>query len=491
MTDIKTTHSEYAKRQARWKLISDCLGGEEQIKSEGEVYLPYPVAVDKEIRKTDDFKDNYRIYLEGAHFTNFTEQAVGDLTSGCFRRDVHIDPPLEDVDLDHILVDDITKETVKAVASYGRAFLLADYPVTGGEVSKQDEIDNSIGAYITLYEALDVINWTTKRIGREAVLTRVVLREVEFDDDGKEIEVYRELLLLSGIYTVRVHRFKDGSQGVVTDADVVPKINNAPLKRIPGTFVGSVSNNAKVDPSPVEGIARSNVKHYQTMGELFHAQTYTGHPQLVVTGAPEGFNKAAEKTKFKVQVGAASALVLEGEGVDAKILEMNGESLVHFKTLEQLEKSMSEQGARIKSLNQTGGVESAAALRIKHGGDSSQLADVATNVERAMEFVLNWAAAFMGYDKAEMNVDINKEFFDHAPDVNLLRELGVNPKIPSFVLYDYMKQVGLMDDAVTDADIESALDEDDIGGDVSGFNQELPKDENTTDGKDVNAKEQN
>ena len=40
------THREYKKFQDRWLQLHACLEGEEDIKSFGEKYLPYPVRVD-------------------------------------------------------------------------------------------------------------------------------------------------------------------------------------------------------------------------------------------------------------------------------------------------------------------------------------------------------------------------------------------------------------------------------------------------------------
>ena len=86
--DITTKRApDYTKHQMDWTTIRDCLDGQSAIKAKSISYLPFPVALTNEVRKTQEFQDQYSIYLEGGVFVNHTSQAVEDLTAGLFKRE--------------------------------------------------------------------------------------------------------------------------------------------------------------------------------------------------------------------------------------------------------------------------------------------------------------------------------------------------------------------------------------------------------------------
>lgn len=459
--DIKQEHPEYTRMKKAWRLISDCVAGEDAVKAGKETYLPFPVALDDEIRNSDDFKNQYSVYLDGAHYTNFTEQAVEDLVAGCFRKDLIADVPAA---IEYIDVNTVARDCVRDTTAYGRMFIYADYPNIPVVATKAEERALGANAYIVQCAADTVINWEEQIIEGQSRVVRVVIAGKDEDGNNK----WTELLMVDGAYVVRIHIEKDG---VIQYDEVQPKASGNNLDRIPGTFIGSVSNSVRVDRAPVLGIAKSNIKHYQTWAELSHVQTYAGHPQVAVTGLPPGWlNMAEAKAKAegvarpKVKFGASNAIMLEGTDTKVQTLTLADSNLVHFKTLEQLEKSMLEQGARIKYFNTGNVAVSNATLRTRASSETSQLAKIATNVEDALQHVLGYIAAFEGAGSEQIEITINKEFFGLEPDASLLTTLNslvTTGSIPREVLWDYMRTVGLMPDTMTDellnANIENAL----------------------------------
>ena len=403
--EIKKLHPEYSANVARWQMISDCLGGEETIKSKKETYLPFPIPDPDGVLKQDaEFIAKYNVYLEGAHFTNYTEQAVEDLVSGCFRKDVIVN--CKGDSFDYLLVDDAARNIVWNTTAFGRCFAITEYPVVEEGAKRKDDEKNA--AYIVVHSALSVINWESKVIGGRDTQTRVVV--VQYGEKESD-SVYIEYLIdVDGIYKIRIHSEIDGK---LQYKEFVPKANGKTLSNIPGTFIGSISNSATVDRAPVYGIARSNIKHYQTWAELIHVQTYAGHPQIALTGLPNGWLRMSQSNQqdcpaggassgngggaqssvasnIQLQIGASRVIALEGEASKIERLDGASDTVIHFKTLEQLEKSMLEQGARIKSFDAKGGVESAQGMMIRHAGESSQLAKIATNTERGLTLLLKY-----------------------------------------------------------------------------------------------------
>lgn len=442
--NIQDTSPDYTRFYSDWKTIKDCLAGETTIKNNTTEYLPFPVALDDAVRGTKEFQSQYSIYLDGGVFVNYTSQSVEDLTAGIFKRE-----PISDElpkDLEYMNINGIAKELASLVTAYGRGFVLTDYPKTGSVVTRAQELDDNIHAFFVTYEPTDILSWETSRIGGENILTRIVLREVrevEEEDTLVEKEFFRLLEMVEGVYTVTVYNDAD----TIEEEAFTPMANGKTLNHITGTFIGVVSNTAEIDKSPVIGIAQSNVKHYQTWAELNHVQVYMGHPTLSIVGAPNGFIKSAKENGVRIGIGASNALVIEGEGGDAKILEINGANIIHFKTLEKLEDSMVNQGARLRTHDKSGANDSGTALNIKASADSSTMASIAVQVELAIEQSLMFASEYMGVELKDWSYTLNKKFVTEKLDATVVRELSalVNAgQIPMEVLHNYLKSVDIL-----------------------------------------------
>ncbi len=449
LSDYITTSKQYEDNKTRWEQIRHCLEGEDSIKAEKERYLPYPVALGDIDRTSEEFIEQYGIYLNGAHYVNFTAEAVDDLVASAFRKDPTIDPEIP-ADLQYYEWKDESKTIAETVAAYGLAFVLVDYP-TVEDATLEDDRDNF--AFSVAYEPLDVLDYKEiKRSGKRRI-TKVLLRELDEDDK----EMLRELYMDGNVYKQKTYREVDD---IVVVTEITPVANGKTLDFIPGTFVGVTSNTTKADKSPVIGISNSNIKHYQTWGELFWTQTYNGHPQMVLTGLEKGWNAEAEKKKVKIKMDASQVLALEGERSGAQLLEINTSNLIHFQTLEKLESSMLEQGYRLK-VNSKNGVESAEALKIRHTGDISKLGSIVKNIEEAMSDVFVWLGMFMGIDY-EPVVTINKEFVPVEVDGSTLTSLTSAENtnvIPRGTTIDYLKSGGLIADGLDTEKLLSKIQE--------------------------------
>lgn len=448
--DKSKTHREYKKFKAKWTQLNTCLAGEEEIKEAGETYLPYPVRVDDADKDKEAYINQYELYLQGSHFVEYTAEAVEDLISSAFRRPIEIEPKLPK-ELEYLDIEDLAKEVVGGVGSYGRVFVLVDYPTLETTPSMKEDDNNS--AYLNIYEPLDVLDWIETRRSGKSELTYVKLREIdevrEAEGDGTApTYLYRELKIEDGKFTMTVHR--DDQESVTS----TPQANGKAFTEIPGMFVGTTSNTAKVDKSPVIGISNSNLKHYQTWADLMHVQTYVGNPQVVLAGLAPGWNEQAKKQNVKVKMDAANILALEGDNSSASLLEIDTNSLVHFRTLEMLEQSMAEQGARIKSISKKAGVESAEALKIRSSASMSKLAAIVVNTEDALTKCLGWAAQYMG-TVVNSSIQINKEFYAPEPDGALLGAISEAEAVgtaPRGTAITYLKQIELVDDSKTTED---------------------------------------
>ncbi len=388
------THPEYTANSADWEQIFTCMKGERFIKKEAAKYLPYPVSgIDQ---TTTEFKDMYSLYLTGAHYVNFTAESVSDLVNSAFREEPIITPPV-----DASYYNSPIKKLVQAVTSYGRSFIFADYP-------SEFPADTEPHPYIMVYEPLDILDWATAEYSGDQSLTYVLLRELKPRIPGEittDLYRYRELVMDANVYKVRIKEEQDSEDYT----EFIPTTSTgATFSSIPGSFCGATDNDPDIDQSPVLGISNSNIAHYQTWAELTSATVYLGSPTLALTGLPSGFIKQIEKNGSKLKVGADLALALEGDSAKAELLEINSD-LTHYRTLEKLEASMSEQGFQLRANMSRGGAETATTVQLRQASQMSKLGTIINNCEDAMNLTLEYASEFAG--GSPTTVSLNRSFF--------------------------------------------------------------------------------
>ncbi len=433
--NITDQHEDYTENQDDWKQILACSKGQRNIKKAQELYLPYPVAVLSTERQTEAFQEDYRIYLANAIFVEYQNEYVEDLTASAFRKEPQIEPAAPTA-LEYYDYSVVSKDLIKQTLEYGRVFILTDFPA---------EASPEAVAYTETYPALSVINWETSRYTGVDRLVRVVLQEETLD----EYTIYRELIIEDNIYKVRIYHDEEFQE------EFIPSASGQTLTEIPGVFVGATTNSPNVDRSPVIGISNSNIAHYKTFAELMSTQTYSGHPQIAVSGLPAGFNKKMKEDNTTLKVGAGQILTIEGDDINISLLEINANT-IHFDTLKKLEQSMQDMGLKLKSQT-TSGVESSATLKTKNSDNTSKLAAIVNNVELALEQTYETLGMFMGVTY-EPEITINKDFLDPSADPQLVSTLSsaeISDTVPAGTTTQYLIDSELL----TFEDEEAVIDE--------------------------------
>lgn len=72
---------------------------------------------------------------------------------------------------------------------------------------------------------------------------------------------------------------------------------------------------------------------------------------------------------------------MEGDQAAASVLQAPDAGGIHFKTLNELKQSMTDQGAKLKSGDQKNTAEAENTLKIRHSSETSVLASIAKNVK--------------------------------------------------------------------------------------------------------------
>lgn len=407
-TGVQAPRREYRDMLLQYQRISDCEMGQDQIKKRTTRYLPAPNASDESIEN----QNRYKAYLERALFYNVTQPTISGMVGQIFARDpvaelpTNLDVLMQDASGEGLTLTQLAKRAARYTLGYGRAGVLSDYPEidTGESVSVQQVEAGEVRPIITIYNAIDIINWREIIVQGRKILRLVVLRE-KYDDDSDEFAIstkdqYRVLRITEGVYTVQVYR-----DGVPVSDPVVPRGSNGqPFTRIPFTFIGSENNDSDIDVPPMGAIANINVAHYRNSADYEESTFVVGQPTLVVSGLTEDWLQ--NQLKGVVSFGSRGGLALP-EGANAQLIQMEPNSAA-FEAMEKKERQMVALGAKL--VEQRSVQRTAFETGVETASETSILQDVANNVSAAIKFALEQSAAFTGDSPNEIQFDLNDEF---------------------------------------------------------------------------------
>jgi hypothetical protein len=392
--------------EADYRLVADCIAGQRAVKKAGVRYLPAPNPDDE----SEANLARYDAYKTRAVFYNVTQRTLSGLVGEVFARDpveelpTGLDVVSEDADGSGLTLTQLAKRATRYTLSMGRAGVLADYPIVEGGISKADVESGSIQPTITVYGALHIMNWRTKKHKAKMYLTLIVLKEMyDTDDDGfivTQKEQFRVLRLTDGVYTTEVYR--DGSlfNGPLTPVDA----NGEAFDYIPFTFIGSENNDAEIDHPPMLDLASINVAHYRNSADYEEGVYMVGQPTPVFAGLTEDW--VSNVMKGEVRLGSRGGVMLPAGG-SAELLQMAANGAA-FEAMEHKERQMVALGAKLVEQKQV--QRTATEAGIDNASETSVLSDVAKNVSAAIRFSLEVSARFSGDADAKILYELNTDF---------------------------------------------------------------------------------
>jgi hypothetical protein len=398
MPKVNFIRTEVTELMPRWNLVRDVLSGELKIKAKGVDYLPKPNAA-------DDSPENaarYEAYKLRAVFYGVTARTLKGLSGQVFSRDpvVALPPEMDvvkaDVDGAGVSLDQQSRKALAHTLAYGRAGILADYPVTDKPATKADMEKGEIRPTVTLYDPWDIINWRTITRGAKKLLSLVVLSEsCVKDDDGFEAEnedYFRVLRLKEdGTYWSQVWYFDKNLNDFVMESEVQPKDGKgAPWTFIPFTFIGPDNNDETPDLPPLYDLAVINVAHYRNSADYEESCFITGQPTPWFAGLTQQW--VEEVLKGKIPLGARAAVLLPENG-SAGLLQAE-ENTMPKEAMEAKERQMVALGAKLVEQKQV--QRTALEAGMEEASTSSLLATCAKNVSHAYTAALSWCALFLG-----------------------------------------------------------------------------------------------
>ena len=402
---VNNQHHEYQSRFDDWQRVRDCVQGQRTVKYRKQKYLPKPNIGDT----SQENEDRYKSYLFRAQFINFTGTTKRALVGSVFRKNPIIELPTvleylrEDASRNGVKLKNLTKTSVGDVLEAGRAGLLSDYPQSEEGLTLADTMKDR--AYVIHYPSRQIINW---HVSQEGALDLVVLQEQEEVQQETVFDYsteprYRVLILVNGVYEQRY--YDDG--GVMLWASTPKDPKGQTFAEIPWSWLGSEDNDDSFDIPPLLDIANANIGHYMNSADYEDTSFLSGQPTLHIDIGDTSPDLWASENPNGVLVGSRRGLITKGGKVEVVQPSPN---IIPNDAMKRKEEQMVAIGARI--IQDSTGVETAEAARIRHSGETSVLISIVENAEAGYERALKFCARFMGADEEAIDVSLNRDFFD-------------------------------------------------------------------------------
>lgn len=410
---VATVHSDFTRRQVQWARLRDALEGSDEIKEQGEAYLPKP----------DGMTANaYNAYRARAQFYAVAERTLRGMSGLVFRHPTRftIPPRLEQLreaaTTDGHSLEVMAETVVNEVLSIGRYGLLVDFPTWVGS-------SNAI-PYIATYTAENITDWKVQFIDGMRTLTRVVLRDdFDADDDDVNDDAEQRLeLIINDDWNYEVRRWiaagakkGDDQAAWIMRSTTVPTVGGKPLKRIPFVFINPYDLRPEVEKPPMLDLVNVNIGHYANSADYEHSLFLTSQPTPWVAGAINAENRPEA-------IGSGAFWVLP-EGSTAGMLEFQGAGVEAMRqAMLDKEDRMAALGARMihEGRNRN---EASDTARMRGRSELSLLTNVVNMAQAGIERTLRIAAEWVGSNPAEVEVKMNRDWVETRMDPQELTAL--------------------------------------------------------------------
>jgi hypothetical protein len=463
MSDVTFQRPEFTAAKTRWRLVRDVCKGSETIKAAGDLYLPRPNSTDTSAEN----KARYDDYKKRAVFYNATGRTKHSLVGAVFRTwptlavPSALDYVSKDIDGQGVSIYQQSQSVIGHLLEVGRHGLLVDYAaVVAGSVSKADEQAGRARASIASYPAEAIINWKTRQVGGQHLLSLVVLREtvdVDTDDEfGSEQAVqYRVLRLdVTGVYTQEVwEEGRDKTEMIIAPFAPLNGLGQ-PWRVIPFQFLGSENNDTSIDDSPLYDMAEINIGHYRNSADYEDSAYFAGQPQFWIAGLDEAWRDHLEKNG--IYVGSRAPLTLPKEG-SCGFAQPEPNTLVK-EAMDAKKEDMVSLGARL--IERGSAVKTATQADNDSAAEHSVLSLVVSNVSEAYCQCLVWMAQFVNVT-GDAVYKLNQDFSQVSLDANILAQLFnavQGGRLPATDFWQYLRDRGVINPEKTDDQIRDELE---------------------------------
>lgn len=335
----------------------------------------------------------YALRQKNATLFNQTKKTIKTANGMIFRKDINLDDEINplflekinDIDDADTSLNELAKDIEESAKWDGLSLILVDTPRYDGEVvSLQQQRALGLVPYFTKYEYAQVLNRRVK----DGKLVQITLEELVTDHRGEfgEESVTQERVLFIGggkIYrdNVVVHEWTNNLSYI----PLVPVYTNKT-----GFF----------DATPKYlDLAELNLKHYNFQSQLDKSLFIATNPIPVISGDID------ENTTVNIGVDRAIKFDREGEG-SFKWVEFTGSSIAPLREeIKDIEARMLTIGISLLTEKE----QTATEAKISAVGETSDLASIASSLERGLNTAYSYWCDMMGVVPTG-KISVNKDF---------------------------------------------------------------------------------
>jgi hypothetical protein len=455
---VSIVRQELSTMLETYNRISDAIAGELVIKRKTTKYLPKP----SECKSVTDAR--YQAYLTRAVYYNVTKPTRDALVGQLFLRPPVIDLPtefdsfLQNANSEGLTLEQLVRYAANHVLPYGRGGFLADFPETQGEITQSEIESGDVRPIIKFYEPWAITNWRVDKVGDVGKLTLLVLKEVRESINGSDefdlklTDWYRVYRLSNGVVTCQLYMEETAFNAPM----VIKDATGQPFDAIPFEFIGSLNNDADIDPAPFFDLANLNLAHFRNSADYEESVFLVGQPTPVYSGLTQEW--VDDNFKEGVQFGSRASIPLPVGG-KAELLQALPNSLA-IEAMQHKEEQMFSIGAKIVKRDNT--VErKEKEVEIEAASQTSVLMSVKENLEKALFASIKNCSKFLGVEITdEHKVKLNENFdltSMPADEMRSVLEL-YNGKVVTFSeLRDALRRSGIA--KMTDEEAQTEIKE--------------------------------
>lgn len=399
---------DYESFASQWQRLRDALAGGDAIKARGTTYLPKPEG---------QTLAAYQAYTARARWYDVPDRTRCGLLGSLFRKEPALTAPAKlEAGLDGLSVSGLPfatllRQIAGEVLALGRIGLLVDMPG-----------DRPLGALPlwACYAAERIEDWQQTRVDGRLITSRVKLAEPD-TSDSDEATQFRELILVDGLYEVRIWRRTGGGFRGETwqiAEQHRPTKGGQRLTYIPFSFIGVQDLDPDVEKPPLLGLVDETLGHYQLSADYRQSLFLTAQPTPYLLGFAED-----ERPN---QIGSGALWASRNAEAKVGMLEFQGAGLAAIRqAMLDSEARMVLLGARFFERDKAG-VETAEAHRLRFSADGATLTTIARTVGDGVTQALKWSADWAGLEPAAVSLQPNRDFLPEnlsSQDLMALLEL--------------------------------------------------------------------
>ena len=445
--------------------VVDVDKGGPHMRKQGVKYLPqFP-------QETDD---DYQARLQSSSLFNGVNKFVEDAAGKVFQQPVALkvqeDNPLTDltdnVDLEGRDLSNFANDLFNAGMLRGISFVMVDAPRREGEVTRGQAEAMGLRPSMSYLPLDDVLGWKWENINNAPMLTQFRSYE-EVEDPGRD-EFSDETLL-----QIRVQDLVDGRVRVRLYRGTTTSSKGGLVNRTTGRVDGTGfelhdeyttdQTEIMVAPfytertgyftasSPLQDLTEVNLAHWRLQSDKASCLHKSLSPLLFLKNMGVNADETGE-----LVISSGYAFAANSDTADMSWVEISGTGIDKARVeLKDLEFQMQALGLQLV-ISKSGG-NTATGDAIDESKQNSRLTIYADNLQDTLETAMGWMADLAGYDSADTDVFVNKEYaaLNHL-SMDQVRDMYIQSVISKRTYIAEARRRGVLDEDV-DADDEKDL----------------------------------